>query len=115
MLRNNFDLTKKRGKIGIAKEKVKITYTKKMFRKHLLLPHINSRERERERKGERERERERESEGERESCRFFMWVYCFLILNQRSENSPFLVEMDKSVIHEINLFLLLSPHAFVLE
>ena len=44
-------------------------------------------------------------------------MYCFLILNQRSENSPYLVELGKSLIHEINLFLLaaLSPEAFVLE
>ena len=44
-------------------------------------------------------------------------MYCFLILNQRSENSPFLLELGKSVIHEINLFLLaaLLSQAFVLE
>ena len=50
-------------------------------------------------------------------CIKSVWMYCFLILNQRSENSPFLLELGKSVIHEINLFLLaaLLPQAFVLE
>ena len=66
------------------------------------------------------RERERERERERAVaflCIKSVWMYCFLILNQRSENSPFLLELGKSVIHEINLFLLaaLLSQAFVLE
>ena len=62
----------------------------------------------------RERERERAVAF---LCIKSVWMYCFLILNQRSENSPFLLELGKSVIHEINLFLLaaLLSQAFVLE
>ena len=60
-------------------------------------------------KGERERERERELSP-------FYVLEClgaliFLLLYQRSEITPFLVELGKSVLHKINLFFYIDSLA----
>ena len=52
----------------------------------------------------RERERERERELSPFLCFRVFWCIDFSLLYQRSEITPFLVELGKSVLHEINLF-----------
>ena len=59
---------------------------------------------------ERERERVRERAVAFLCFRVF-WCIEFSLLYQRSEITPFLVELGKSVLHEINLFFYIDSLA----